>query len=227
LALAATTRASISPGRRCSRFRSSEFGRLVGATDQLELRLCHGNGRCPNEEVSEWRNFSMRTTLLQCTQFAQVVPCKRHSPFCRWLRALARIALSMRKTTGPRPGSRVIRIQSGSFSIVPNGSVDWRGWSSCERAANRLRGRFPAPPSCLVRARQDSAIERNVSMPTSGPKAAPGPLHDQPTPPEQDPPNKPLHDPAGDPTYEPPQPVTEPTPNPAGDPPPERPGDPM
>ena len=25
------------------------------------------------------------------------------------------------------------------------------GWPSCERAANRLRGCFPAPPSCLVR----------------------------------------------------------------------------
>jgi hypothetical protein len=42
------------------------------------------------------------------------------------LRALARIAVSTRKTTERQPGARRIRIQSGSFSILLNGTVDWR-----------------------------------------------------------------------------------------------------
>jgi hypothetical protein len=47
----------------------------------------------------------------------------------------------MQKTTGPRAGSRLIRIQSASFSILPNGTRDWRGWPNCgkQRANNRFR----------------------------------------------------------------------------------------
>ena len=93
---------------------------------------------------------SLRGPVVQVMNQSNV-PCYHHCQQDRSVRdgqlwqsppthAIQRNEVRMQEpTTGPRAGSRLIRIQSASFSILPNGTLDWRGLQSCgkNRASDR------------------------------------------------------------------------------------------
>jgi hypothetical protein len=88
------------------------------------------------------------------------------------------------RETWRRSGPRLIRIQSASSPILPNGTVDWRGWPNCGRAGNRIAGTCPgksrrltySSPELLGSSRQPapsrgSSVTRLVGRVTTSPRA--------------------------------------------------------
>jgi hypothetical protein len=91
---------------------------------------------------------------------------------------------SVMRETWRRSGPRLIRIQSASSPILPNGTVDWRGWPNCGRAGNRIAGTCPgksrrltySSPELLGSSRQPapsrgSSGTRLVGRVTTSPRA--------------------------------------------------------